>query len=350
MLDKISILIVTYKGDGLVSNLLSSIAKIDPGNVLEIVVVDNSPSPSTARIAKAYSNVRYVAPPPQASRHSAVSSHVPWLSNPGFAGGNNLGWRYCTREYVLLLNNNTIVHSVESLTLLVNFMKHHPSCGAVQGTITLPGMNNCLGGLGGYLTQFGIQIPVALFTPQEDAHELAATPARRFSACGAYLMISRAAVAAAGGFLFRSFFWCYYEEVDLCHRLWVSGYEVWYLPTPPVEHLMGRTAGKFKHASVMARYLENQYFSLLTCLEKRSRRRIIPCFICILAAYGAYHLFKGNVLLMRASWSALMIPWRLRKRILAARRQINRIRRVSDESILPQIIRKPSLSELLGKL
>ena len=72
--------------------------------------------------------------------------------------------------------------------------------------------------------------------------------------------------------------------------------------------------------------------------------------VLFLAAYGAYHLFKGNVLLMRASWSALMIPWRLRKRILAARRQINRIRRVSDESILPQIIRKPSLSELLGKL
>ena len=72
--------------------------------------------------------------------------------------------------------------------------------------------------------------------------------------------------------------------------------------------------------------------------------------VLFLAAYGVYHLFKGNVLLMRASWSALMIPWRLRKRILAARRQINRIRRVSDESILPQIIRKPSLSELLGKL
>ena len=352
MLNKISVLIVTFKGNDLLSNALNSINKIDPDNKLEIIVVDNSPDERTKSLVASFANARYFAhPAPTLHSSSCNSSHImPWHGNPGFAGGNNFGWHFCTRPYVLLLNNDTIVHSADSFTTLVEFMETHPTCGAAQGTITISQIGNCLGGLGGYMTTFGFHSAIGLFTKREDEPGLAETAASRFSASGAYLMIRRSAVVAAGGFLFRSFFWCYYEEVDLCHRLWLAGYEVWYVPTEPVDHIMGQTSGKMKHGNVMTKYLENQYFSLLTCLDSKLRGVIIPRYNFILIAYGAYHFLRGNRSMSHAAISALTVPLKLRKRVLAARRQIQRIRKVSDKTLKPYIIRKPSLHEIFRKL
>jgi GT2 family glycosyltransferase len=93
-LKDVSIVIVTYKGDDLTQDCLESLSETC-GTDPQIVVVDNSPSQSTRNIVAAHANAVYVASP----------------GNPGFAGGNNRALQYCDRDYILLLNNDTIVHT-----------------------------------------------------------------------------------------------------------------------------------------------------------------------------------------------------------------------------------------------
>ncbi len=138
-LKDVSIVIVTYKGDELTKQCLDSLTATC-GDDPQIVVVDNSPSEVTRLMVASYSNTTYVSSP----------------GKPGFAGGNNRAMPECNRPYVLLLNNDTIVHTRESIERLVEFLDEHPKCGAAQGTMVLPSKTgNKLCGCGSFLTPFG---------------------------------------------------------------------------------------------------------------------------------------------------------------------------------------------------
>ena len=128
MLNQVSIIIVTYKGDDVLAPCLESLAKAC-GTEPEIVVVDNSPSENTKALVEEYFNAVYVESP----------------GNLGFAGGNNIGLQYCARKYVLLLNNDTIVRSGQSIKGLVEFLESHPDAGIAQGSIVLPKANGMAG-------------------------------------------------------------------------------------------------------------------------------------------------------------------------------------------------------------
>jgi len=325
-LNKVSILVVTYKGDGLLKDCLESVAATC-GHEPQIVVVDNSPSDGTRAIVSTFQNARYVASP----------------GNPGFAGGNNRGFRCCDREYVLLLNNDTVVHARDSIEQLVAFLDGHPKCAVAQGTMVMPQFGGRLCPCGSLLTPFGFMYARNAFLPAR--HNPSAYPC--FSAIGAFMMVRRAVLPAVGGFLFRSHFWSYYEESDFCHRVWLSGNEVWYVPTVPIDHLCGATSGKFAPAAIMGRYLRNQLFSLSACLGFWSRLWLVPSQSCVVFVHGTLNLFRGNRALFAADCQAIASLWRDRPRILAARRTTRRIRKIKDRKLFTQIMRLPPFGYLL---
>ncbi len=100
----VSILIVNYNGKHLLEECIESITKIDyPKNDFEVIIVDNdSQDDSIIFIEKNY----------------------PWIhliqskENLGFAGGNNLALKNAKGEYIVLLNNDTVVDP-QWLTALV---------------------------------------------------------------------------------------------------------------------------------------------------------------------------------------------------------------------------------------
>ncbi|MBR1871223.1 MAG: glycosyltransferase family 2 protein [Kiritimatiellae bacterium] len=326
----VSAIIVTYKRDDLLRDCLASLSAVCKEGEVETVVVDNAPLSGAARsIAQEYGAI-YVASP----------------CNSGFAGGNNIALRHCTRKYILLLNNDTIVHSRESIAALEQFLSTHPRCGAAQGTMHLPAAGDTLGGCGSFLAPLGILVTRKIFVPpaQDDPD-----PVKVFHGIGAFLMVRREVLAHTGG-LFRTHFWAYYEEVDFCHRLWLSGYEVWYVPTPPIDHLMGATSNSFNRSAIMGRYLRNQFFSLRANLSFASRLRILPFYVLIIAGHAALHLLRGDVKMAAADCRVLFFSRRDRIRLKAARRQIARIRKVPDSAFLPQISRMPSLAYFFRSL
>ena len=329
-LDVVSIVIVTYRGDGLLENCLNSLAAAC-GTEPQVVVVDNSPSESTRAIVARFPNARYVASP----------------GNPGFAGGNNRGLPYCDRKYLLLLNNDTVVQRRESIERLAEFLDENPKCAVAQGTMIMPQNDDRLCPCGSVLTPFGFMHAKAAFRPRGEGPK---SPYPCFSAIGAFMMVRRSAIAAAGRFLFRSHFWSYYEETDFCHRVWLSGNEVWFVPTEPIDHLCGTTSGMFPSDVIMGRYLRNQLFSLSSTLGFWSRKWLVPSQCCVVLAHGLLNLCMGKVAMFSADCGAIASLWRERARILAARRGVKRIRRVSDSSIFRKVMGLPPVGYMLRSL
>ena len=323
----ISIIIVTYKGDELTRNCLDSLAKTC-GTDPQIVVVDNSPSKSTRQIVESYANTIYLPSP----------------GNPGFAGGNNRALPYCDREYILFLNNDTIVHTRESIDQLVAFLDNNPRCGAAQGSGQLSRAGNTIAGCGSFLTPMGF-----LWSPGfNQADNAFDTTHECFAVSGFFMLFRRSLLPKVGGFLFRSHFWCYYEEVDLCHRILLSGNEVWYVKTPPIDHLCGATSGMFRRSDIMARYLKNLFFSLNANLSTLGRIRILSVCKALLIGHSMLHLLKGHVDVFKSDWHAIAQTRYERARIIAARRQVNRIRKISDAEVFKTALHAPPTMELLA--
>ena len=327
MLNDVSIVIVTYKGDEVLEGCLESLAATC-GTEPQVVVVDNSPSEATKRIVDGYSNAVYVESP----------------GNPGFAGGNNLAVPFCDRKYVLLLNNDTVVRTRKSIDDLVAFMEAHPECGVAQGSIVLPKAGGAAGGCGSFLTPLGFQYARGFGVPP-DMPGLE-EPIRCFSAMGAFMMFPRDMLSSDGaGFLFYDHFKSYYEESDFCHRVWLAGKEVWYVPTDPIDHLCGFTAGKFKRSEIMRQYIRNSFFSLHVNLGVLARLTILPAYYCVMVVHSLAHLLRRDMPTFKANMSVFREIFGSGPEIRVARGKINR--KVSDRWIFRRTLRLPPISYLL---
>lgn len=255
-LDRLSLVIVTWNGDAVLGPCLDSIRRVY-GRLPETVVVDNADCPSTCELVAAYDGARYVALP----------------ENRGFAGGNNAALPFCTREYILLLNNDTVLHE-RSFDALVGFLDAHPTVGIVQGTMSIPGFG--LDDCGTLMTPVGVQRHLHRGDP------VATTPLapRRVTAAKGAMLMTRRAVIDVTGFLFYDHFKSYFEETDFCRRAANAGWETWFVPTPPIDHLCGTTSGRFARDEIWVQYFRNIIYSFARNWGLWGRYGMLPLFCC----------------------------------------------------------------------
>lgn len=318
----VSILIVNFNGAKWLPGCLDSLAKVSWPRV-ELVVVDNASADGSLRILEKYPSVTVV-------RNNR---------NTGFAGGNNLGLAHCRGSLVLLLNNDTIVPP-DFLEPLVRHLQRHPEAAVAQGKMILPAHGNRLDVCGSFFTWLGLPYHYGYFKP-DGAKYSQSYPV--FSGKGACLMFRREIIDKIGGFLFDEDFFCYYEETDFCHRVWLAGYEAHFVPGPAVRHFMGGTAGDSQSGFVLRHYLRNMAFAHLGNLSLSSRMRILPVFFGALFASLAACLLTGKWRQAAAHWSALTDCAAARGKIRARRRLVASLRRRGDREIFDRVLRMPRL-------
>ncbi len=256
LVDSLSVLIVTFNGDEMLKNCLDSLYRVYSRR-LEIIVVDNAASPATAELVRAYGDVKYLASE----------------RNLGFAGGNNLGLKLVTRPYLLLLNNDTVIHE-DSFSPLLEFLATHPKVGIVQGTMNIPDLDNGLDVCGEDLWPWGV------LRHRNHGKPTATTPLapkRVFAAKGAMMMIRRTVIDELGE-LFDASFKNYFEDIDFCFRARNRGWETWFVPTPPINHLCGRTSSRFDQSEIKAQYLRNIFRSFSRNFGFWGKLFVIPAF------------------------------------------------------------------------
>jgi GT2 family glycosyltransferase len=163
-------------------------------------------------------------------------------SNVGYAKANNQGIRKARGKYILLLNNDTIIHK-NSLQNLIEFADKKPDAGVigskllnVDGSLQMscfnfPTIKNAI--LEYYFGKKGL---FDKFAPNSDK------PTTVDSVVGAAFLITPKAIEKVG--MLDERYWAYFEDIDYCRQCYRNGLKVYYLPNSVITHYHGATFKK----------------------------------------------------------------------------------------------------------
>lgn len=245
----LSIIIVNWNTCELLAQCLHSLYKTIQNLYFEIFVVDNASSDrSIEMVRRLFTEVRLIEN----------------TDNVGFVRANNQAIDRCNGRYVLLLNSDTKVLS-GSIEEMVRFMDKHPSAGAAgarllnpdgsfqasyspfptlwQEILILSTLGRCL-----------IRPSFPSYGPQTE------TGAQRIRGYveGACIIARHEAIDKVGGLDERIFM--YAEDVDWCYRLYMAGWEVWYLPQATIIHHGGQSSKQLQKQMEAELYCSRLYF------------------------------------------------------------------------------------------
>ena len=156
--------------------------------------------------------------------------------NLGFAGGVNRGIQACDSEYVILLNNDTIVQD-GFVRELIRAIESSERLFAVGAMMLRSDDHSRIDSAGDGLTvlgwayQRGIDEDMTDYLSECDV----------FAACAGAAIYRRRIFDEIG--LFDEMHFAYLEDIDICYRARLAGYFSRYCPTARVYHLGSATSG-----------------------------------------------------------------------------------------------------------
>lgn len=322
---KVSIVILNYNGKRWLEKLLPTIEKIKY-KPLEVIIVNNGSTDDSGEFVK------------KKFPHFRLIEIMP---NRGFAGANNYGVKHAKGKYVLLINNDTQVPP-DFLAPMVGRMEADKTVGVIQPMIRSLRKRNVLDAACSFYTSTGFQYHYGYYQPYKKKqynkeHYV-------YSAKGACLFTRRDLYLKLGGL--DEDFVCYVEESDYCHRIWLSGKKVLYLPQSYIYHWGGGDMSVMeKSETTIFRSFRNRYYSYIKNLSFVELIKLLPAHIVFSEAMIFSALARGIIRYGLAAqlgtlWWIFHFP-----RILKKRRYIQRrIRKVSDADFIPLIKHDPPLS------
>lgn len=231
----VSIISINWNNNHDTSEMLESLRGISYPNY-EIVIVDNNSTTCDARLLKKeFPEIRLIM-----SR-----------SNLGFAGGNNLGLKHSIGDYILLLNNDTVVEK-NFLEPLVRLMEFDQTIGVVSPKIYFYDEPRKL--------QYAGTTDINVITTRGKKIGYGTIDSGQFNkiketgyANGACMLVRQSLIKEIG-FLKPEYF-LYYEETDFCFRVKNNGYKVFFNPESKIYHKISSSTGK---ASPLQTYYLNR--------------------------------------------------------------------------------------------
>ena len=218
---RVAIILLNWNSYEHTSNCIASLQLCTP-QYFDIILVDNGSSDNSGlELHRQYPFVKY----------------LPSLENRGFAGGNNLGFRYALAhqyEYVLMLNNDVFVDP-NFLDELVNYLDAHPTVAAIQPKIFFNHDRTKLWNGGSYfLSWFGWTYSKK-YMRSESVDQSNFQQVDWITGCA---LLTRTSILNELGLLNERFF-IYYEDVDFSFRLRAAGYTLIFHPRSIIYHIAG---------------------------------------------------------------------------------------------------------------
>jgi len=232
---KLSVVILCWNDMKVIGDCLKSIYETTRKMEFEVIVSDNgSTDGSMELIRREYPRVKVIENG----------------KNLRFAKGNNVGIEASEGEYVLILNPDTIIHE-GAFDGLVRYADKHPEAGAF-GCRVLNADGSYQGCIRPFPTLHG-EWARALgmkwlahfsewFTADEYVKWKGETERTVGYPAGCCLLVRSELLRRVGAFDPQFFY--YYEETDLCRRIWDAGYPVLYTPSVSITHLGGASTNK----------------------------------------------------------------------------------------------------------
>ena len=250
----VSILIVHTFERRLIRQTLRGLRRAAPQLHVEVLVIDNNPAAGIADMLKTeFPEARYFA-----------------KSNEGFGSAMNVGIKHARGKYVLIFNPDIII-SAGALEKLFQYMEANPQVGTVG-----PKLLNADGSLQYSCYRYHEPlVPILRRTPlgrlpwatkiidrflmKDASHD----QIMEVDWIMGSAMFTRAdALAKVGSFDER--FFMYFEDTDLCWRMWEAGYKVIYYPEAVMVHYHRRASAdgsifKQLRSPLTWRHIESAY-------------------------------------------------------------------------------------------
>ncbi|HEV1997652.1 MAG TPA: glycosyltransferase family 2 protein [Candidatus Dormibacteraeota bacterium] len=227
-LTPVTVLIVTHNSSRTVQQTLEPLRGAD----LEVIVVDNASTDSTAEMVAGHDGVRLVRSD----------------DNLGFGRGSNLAASHATRELLLLLNPDCVA-STEAIATLAARLLDEPRLGFVGPQIQKESGEPDYASLRGDPDPVGALLYVTRVTrlfpnsPRINRYNLTHLDYDReqelLNGTAGCLMVRASAFHEVGGF--DAEFFMYGEDLDLCRRLREAGHPGRYVPAARVLHVKGES-------------------------------------------------------------------------------------------------------------
>jgi len=223
---KVSIITVNFNHGYVTEALLDSIYTHNSYPYIEIIVVDNGSIHNPVPEWKSkYPEVIF------------IRSDV----NTGFAGGNNIGIRASTGDYLFLVNNDT-EFTDGLVNVLVDTLDQHEKVAVVSPKICYFDQPKMLQYIGYTEMNYYTARNKQLGQYETDSGQYDHIIGKTGFAHGAAMMIKRVVIEKTG--LMPENFFLYYEEMDWCDQFKRAGYEIWVNLSVLIYHKESISVGK----------------------------------------------------------------------------------------------------------
>ena len=218
---EVSIIIPVFNQFHFTQACLASVQEHRGSHAIEVIVVDDGSADATADFVPRMKGIVYL-------RNE---------TNAGFVGSCNRGAAKARGEYLLFLNNDTIVKSGWLDALLETFQLE-PRAGLVGSKLLFP--DGRLQEAGGIIWRDGSGWNYGKFDdPRKPEYNYLRDVDYCSAACA---MVPKSLFESIGGFDAR-YAPAYYEDTDLSFKIRQNGYKVLYQPLSEVIHYEGATGG-----------------------------------------------------------------------------------------------------------
>ena len=320
----VTIIITNWNGGELYKKSIDSLSKIDYPN-WKLVVVDDASSDGS-----------YNYPLPKNAKLIVNKKNV------NFAPANNIGYKYASGKYILLLNNDTLVEK-DFLTKMVARIERDPQIGVMQPKIKLMDDNRYLDNAGSFMTRIGFLHHWGFGKRDTKEYD---REREIFSAKGACMLIRNEIIKKAG--LFDDDYVSYFEETDFCWRALLMGYKILYYPETFIIHKVGFATKRLNVLQINFNSYKNRITTLIKNLGFVNLVAILPLHLSISAGIALAFLLRGrftnSAMIVRA------IGWNIANagKISRKRKNTQKLRRVSDVAIFKKLMVPINWGAFLG--
>lgn len=323
---KVSIVLLNFNGALFIKSCLQSIEQISYP-CYELILVDNCSNDGSIQIIK------------KESEKFSNFKLIGLKRNVGYAAGNNIGARFADNysKYVLFLNIDTQV-TPDFLNVIVNAMEDDSSIGASQPKLLLESNKKHIDSMGAFIDVIGGTYNISY--NQEDKNQYPFSFSI-FYAKGAALFVRKELFNNIGGFDDDFFLWR--DEVDLCWRIWLSGYKVINIPSSVVYHYGSAIIKKTVPNPKMEFYFtRNNIRMLIKNYELNNLIKFLPLFLLFRCYITSRNSLKSkNPLHFLFFYSAIFWNLKFLRATLIKRFFVKKIvRKVKDKELIGKVISK----------
>jgi len=319
----VSIIVLNWNQKEILARCFDSLKNINYDN-FEVIMVDNGSIDGS---------VEY------------VRENYPWIrviengENLGCGCAFNIGMRYAKGKYLVNLANDTAVDP-NFVSELVSIFEGDSSIGAIQSKIILMKDYKTLDSAGDYLTKTGFLYHRGVYEKDDGQYDFVG---EIFAGKGTALTFRKKVLDEIG--MFDEDYFVFFEDADLCWRIWLAGYKVVYGYKSIVYHELGGAISKTPNAFNHYHSFKNRLNSLIKNLGTYELIKILPLHILLIEGLSVYYLFKRNLKMSLGLQKAIW--WNIAniKKTIKKRKHIqHKIRKINDKQLMRDLKIKTKLS------